>query len=138
MKQERPDTARQDALLDSKRRQDAVSATGFDWPDISGVLDKVAEELDEIRQALSSGDTEHARRELGDLLLVAVNVARFLDADPAQELRRATDRLCGRVEKVRALCAERGINMQNCTLCALDALWKEVKDQEAQRLRNTP
>jgi len=67
---------------------------------------------------------------LGDLLLAAVNVARFLDADPSEELRRATDRLCGRVEKVRALCESRGINMQSCTLCALDALWNEVKDQE--------
>ena len=125
-----PENMQIDALLDSKRRQDAVSATGFDWPDISGVLDKVAEELDEIRQAVVADDPEHARKELGDLLLVAVNVARFLDADPAEELRRATDRLCGRVEKVRALCAERGIEMQSCTLCALDALWKEVKDQE--------
>ncbi len=119
-----------DALLDSKRRQDKVSATGFDWPDISGVLDKVAEELGEIRQALAEGNVEHARKELGDLLLVAVNVARFLDADPALELRRATDRLCGRVEKVKALCAARGINMQSCTLCALDELWNEVKNQE--------
>ncbi len=119
-----------DALLDSKRRQDAVSATGFDWPDISGVLDKVEEELGEIRQALAAGDPEHARKELGDLLLVAVNVARFLNANPAEELRRSTDRLCGRVEKVRALCEKRGIDMQSCTLCALDALWKEVKDQE--------
>ncbi len=119
-----------DALLDSKRIQDVVSATGFDWPDISGVLDKVAEELDEIREAVAADDQAHARKELGDLLLVAVNVARFLDADPAEELRRATDRLCGRVEKVRALCAERGIDMQSCTLCALDTLWREVKDQE--------
>ena len=122
--------SRGDALLDSKRRQDVVSATGFDWPDISGVLDKVAEELDEIRQALADENVEHARRELGDLLLVTVNVARFLGADPSLELRLATDRLCGRVEKVRQLCAERGINMQSCTLCALDKLWKEVKDQE--------
>lgn len=127
---ETPESPQDDALLYSKRRQDIVSATGFDWPNISGVLDKVAEELDEIRQALADGNAEHARKELGDLLLVAVNVARFLHADPALELRRATDRLCGRVEKVRALCAARGINMQSCTLCALDLLWREVKDQE--------
>jgi uncharacterized protein YabN with tetrapyrrole methylase and pyrophosphatase domain len=119
-----------DALLDSKRRQDAVSATGFDWPDISGVLDKVAEELGEIRQALAEHNPEHARKELGDLLLATVNVARFLEANPAEELRRATNRLCGRVEKVRLLCAARGIDMQSCTLCELDALWNEVKSQE--------
>jgi len=133
MKEDSLNSMTGDALLDSKRRQDAVSATGFDWPDISGVLDKVAEELGEVRLAVDAGDLEQARKELGDLLLIAVNVARFLDADPARELRRATDRLCGRVEKVRALCAERGIDMQSCTLCALDALWKEVKDQEGTR-----
>jgi uncharacterized protein YabN with tetrapyrrole methylase and pyrophosphatase domain len=131
--QKSSEDAQRDALLDSKRRQDAVSATGFDWPDISGVLDKVVEELEEIRQAVAAGDAEHARKELGDLLLIAVNVARFLDADPAKELRLATDRLCGRVEKVRALCSERGIDMPGCTLCELDALWKEVKDQEGTR-----
>ena len=119
-----------DALLDSKRRQDAVSATGFDWPDISGVLDKIAEELDEIRQALDENRQEHAKKELGDLLLAAVNAARFLDADPALELNNATNRLCARVQKVRELCTKRGIEMQSCTLCELDALWKEVKDQE--------
>ena len=119
-----------DALLDSKRRQDAVSATGFDWPDISGVLDKVAEELEEIREALDKNDQKHAQKELGDLLLATVNAARFLDADPALELRHATDRLCTRVQKVRALCEKRGIKMQTCTLCELDLLWNEVKDQE--------
>ncbi len=127
---ETPDITQGDALLDSKRRQDAVSATGFDWPDISGVLDKIAEELGEVRDALDKNDRKHAQRELGDLLLATVNAARFLDADPALELRRATDRLCTRVQKVRALCEKRGINMQTCTLCALDALWNEVKDQE--------
>lgn len=119
-----------DALLDSKRRQDAVSATGFDWPDISGVLDKIAEELDEIREALDENRQEHAKKELGDLLLAAVNAARFLDANPAVELKNATNRLCARVQKVRELCAKRGIEMQSCTLCELDLLWKEVKDQE--------
>jgi uncharacterized protein YabN with tetrapyrrole methylase and pyrophosphatase domain len=125
-----PEEAQGDALLDSKRRQDAVSATGFDWPDISGVLDKIAEELGEIREALDKNDRKHAQRELGDLLLAAVNAARFLDADPALELHRATDRLCARVQKVRVLCEKRGINMQTCTLCELDVLWSEVKDQE--------
>jgi len=125
-----PENLPGDALLDSKRRQDIVSATGFDWPDISGVLDKIAEELREIRDALDEKDRKHAQRELGDLLLAAVNAARFLDADPALELRHATDRLCARVQKVRVLCEKRGINMQTCTPCELDVLWKEVKDQE--------
>jgi uncharacterized protein YabN with tetrapyrrole methylase and pyrophosphatase domain len=127
---ETPENIHGDALLDSKRRQDAVSATGFDWPDISGVLDKIAEELGEIREALDKNDRKHAQKELGDLLLATVNAARFLDADPARELRHATDRLCARVQKVRLLCEKQGINMQTCTPCALDALWKEVKEQE--------
>ncbi len=68
----------EDSLSYSLRVQSAASSEGFDWSHIDGVLDKVAEELGEIREALEQGDVAHARKELGDLLLIAFNLARFL------------------------------------------------------------
>jgi uncharacterized protein YabN with tetrapyrrole methylase and pyrophosphatase domain len=125
-----------DALLDSRRRQDAVSALGFDWPDIGGVLDKVAEELEEVREALREGEREKAAEELGDLLLASVNLSRFLNADPARRLADATDRLCARVEQARVLAESRGKDLRSCTPEELDQLWREVKSRGGKGLKN--
>ena len=127
-----------DALQESMARQDAVSRAGYDWPDVHGVLDKIAEELGEIREALAEGDEEHARRELGDLLLAAVNAARFLRADPARRLRDATARLERRASLALALLREKGLDPASCTPCELDAAWDSVKVQEGKELKDGP
>lgn len=116
-----------DALLHSFQLQAAASGEGFDWPDISGVLDKVAEELGEIRDALAAGDSDHARRELGDLLLVTVNLSRFLGANPRQELVRATERFGNRFEFLKKSLALEGKNIQNCAQDELESRWQHVK-----------
>ncbi|HNY85596.1 MAG TPA: MazG nucleotide pyrophosphohydrolase domain-containing protein [Candidatus Hydrogenedentes bacterium] len=127
-----------DALLVSMARQDAVSASGYDWPDIHGVLDKIGEELGELREAARSGDSEHAGRELGDLLLAAVNAARFLRTDPALRLLEATERLEKRASAALALLREQGRDPASCTPCELDAAWRAVKTQEGKQLNERP
>jgi uncharacterized protein YabN with tetrapyrrole methylase and pyrophosphatase domain len=112
--------------------QQAASAIGFDWPDISGVLDKTAEELAELREAVAAADIAHAQRELGDLLFTAVNLARFLLADPENCLHEAADRFAERMAQVRILAENEGICLASCTLDALETLWTRAKHLTAQ------
>ncbi len=127
-----------DALHESWAIQAEASALGFDWPEIGGVLDKVAEELAELRDALRHGDFEAIQHELGDLFLAAVNAARFLEIDPAQALRAANARFSRRFELVKKLAAEAGLPMKTCSLEQLDVLWSEAKVRERHTLENTP
>ena len=125
-----------DALIASLHVQGVASNEGFDWPDISGVLDKVEEEVGEIRHALASGDPAHARRELGDLLLISVNLARFLGADPRDELLQATARFSNRYAFLKKTLADEGKSVASCTQEELERGWQRVK-HEADKLLST-
>ena len=110
--------------------QEDASALGFDWPDITGVLDKVREETLEIEHALAKGDCEHARDELGDLLFSAVNLSRFLDADPCGALHRTTQRFQRRFALVKREFADKNLVMRDLPLEELDAAWERAKSHE--------
>jgi nucleoside triphosphate diphosphatase len=114
-------------LKESWKIQAEASAMGFDWPEIGGVLDKIAEELEEIRAAIAQGDRAQAQRELGDLLLAAVNTGRFLDIDPAVALEGANKRFTERFAALQNRLSEAGIEMKSCSLDMLDEYWNEVK-----------
>ena len=116
-----------DALEEARSIQAHASTLGFDWPDISGVLAKVREELEEIEEALAQRDMPQAQRELGDLLFSAVNVARFLDADPAVELHGSNARFRARFEQLQRDVAQSGRRMEECTLEELDEVWDRIK-----------
>lgn len=122
-------TKERDALRRSLHVQSEASAVGFDWPDVAGVLDKVQEELDEIREALTRKDRMHAGKELGDLLLAAVNLSRFLGTDPVAALDGATDRFAERVQRVCEILQAEGRSPRRCTLEALDQAWILAKEQ---------
>jgi ATP diphosphatase len=107
--------------------QTQASAVGFDWPDISGVFAKVREELGEIQDAWQTGDREHARRELGDLLFAVVNLARFLEADPLAELQGANERFRLRFGRLKDIVKSQGGVLENYSLAELDAIWEQVK-----------
>ena len=110
--------------------QREAASEGFDWPEISGVLDKVREELNELIEAVTRGDTVHARYEFGDLLFTVMNLARFLDAKPEQELDRATDRFMSRYTRLKSILAEGGQTIAQTALDDLNRVWKEVKRGE--------
>jgi len=107
--------------------QEQAAGLGFDWPTIDGVFAKVEEELNEIKAAWAEGDREHAKRELGDLLFVAVNLARHLQANPHQELDRTNLRFTRRFNMVKEEVARRRKQIHECSIPELDLIWEQVK-----------
>lgn len=118
----------QPALAEAARISSKAAGAGFDWPDLEGVLDKVREELDELKQA-ATGDEREA--ELGDLLFTLVNVARFLKVDPEQALRRTNAKFRTRFSWVEQELERRGRTVSESAAAEgireLEELWQEAK-----------
>jgi ATP diphosphatase len=115
------------ALLECEKIQDRAARHGFDWPDAPPVFDKVMEELDEVREAWKSGDPHHIREEIGDLLLVVVNLARHLDVNPELALKESTRKFTRRFNYIEQQVASTGRNLTDCDLYELDAFWHQAK-----------
>ena len=108
--------------------QDRVGRSGFEWDDISGVLDKVAEEVGELRQAETHEEKVH---ELGDLFFVMVNLARWMGIHSEDAVRRANQRFQWRYLKMEELAGSRGLDFAGLTLAEKEALWQEAKTLES-------
>ena len=115
------------ALAASQEMQERAAALGYDWPEIAGVLEKVAEELAELA---SAADVEERREEFGDLLLVVVNVGRKLGIETEAALRAANDKFRRRFRRVERMVAERGVAIRDLDFATLDALWDAAKAEE--------
>jgi len=115
------------ALVQCKKIQDRAAHHGFDWPNVEPVYDKVLEELDEVKEAWESGDQEHIEEEVGDLLLVAVNLARHMNVDPEQALKKSTQKFTKRFEYIEEKVLQSGREVKQCELSELDNLWNEAK-----------
>ena len=113
------------ALWRAEKVQKKAKKAGFDWPDVTGALDKLSEELEELKTAVA--EQSNIQEELGDLLFAAVNVARFVHADPEEALTGASDKFIARFQKVEALARAQGRAMKEMTLGELDALWERAK-----------
>ena len=116
------------ALWRAEKMKKKAAKTGFDWKDVSGALDKLSEELDELKAAALSGDGDPVE-ELGDLLFCAVAVGRYLDADPEYTLHAACDKFSARFRKTEELAAERGLKLGELSDEDQTALWREAKKQ---------
>ncbi len=115
------------ALAQADAYQRRVARVGFDWPDIEGVMAKVAEEVRELRGA---ADNREGERELGDLLFSIVNLARWLEIDAESALRAANARFARRFVHMEHLCRARGQRLADLPLAEQDKLWEEVKEDE--------
>ena len=118
------------ALMRATKLQKKAADVGFDWSDVSGALDKLEEEISELRHAIANGDSENTAEELGDVLFSAVNVSRFVKADAEEALTSASDKFLARFTTVEKLAGERGIDMNSAGIDVLDALWDEAKAAE--------
>ena len=116
------------ALVRAQKIQQRAARVGFDWTEISHVVDKLDEELAELRQALVAEESaERLQEELGDLMFSGVNLARFLDADAETLVRNANHKFESRFRVVEALAKQRQRDLQDCSLDELDSLWREAK-----------
>jgi ATP diphosphatase len=118
------------ALLRAVKLQKRAARVGFDWPDISQVLDKVVEETKELAEARESFTQKEVEEEFGDLLFVMANVARHMNVDPEEALRAANAKFTRRFAGVEAKLAQRGKTPQTSDLAEMDALWDLVKIDE--------
>ncbi|MGH7583331.1 MAG: nucleoside triphosphate pyrophosphohydrolase [Gemmatimonadales bacterium] len=117
-------------LLMAFRLQERAAGVGFDWPDATGPIAKVREELHEVEAEIAdaqSGDREALTAELGDLLFAVVNLARKLDVQPGPALDRANAKFRQRFAAVERLARGRGIDVEGAGLDILEGLWQEVK-----------
>jgi len=129
------------ALVRASRAGEKASATGFDWPDATGPRAKIDEELAELDQARGAGDAAAIGRELGDVLLAVVNLARKLHVDPESALRGATERFASRFAYIEEALAAQGRAVKEASPEEQDRLWEAAKAKEtasrADRLRPT-
>ncbi len=115
------------ALMEAQQIGSKVAKAGFDWPDIRQVFDKLHEELEELHQARSGGSRLEQEQELGDLLFVITNLARFLKIDAEQALRGSNAKFRKRFAYVERSLAEAGKPMESATLEEMEELWQEAK-----------
>jgi tetrapyrrole methylase family protein/MazG family protein len=116
------------ALAASQEMQERAAHLGYDWPTVEGILDKIAEEAAELSRA---EDAAERHEELGDLLMVVVNVARRSGVDAEAALRSANQKFRTRFGIVERLAAERGVALRDLSFDELDALWDAAKQETA-------
>ena len=122
------------ALLRSYRIQERAAKVGFDWPqnDLQPVLDKVEEELCELKEAIKKSDSENISEELGDLLFATVNLSRHLKEDPEITLHKACHKFSARFRNVENSVIESGREWSTFSLDELEVLWQKAKTKEIQ------
>ena len=113
-----------------------AARVGFDWPDVSFVLDKLREETAELEREIEDGQTERLRDELGDILFVCANLARKLDLEPEDALRSTNAKFVRRFQFIEAELAKRGKTAAESDLAEMDLLWDAAKANERKTERN--
>jgi XTP/dITP diphosphohydrolase len=116
----------QPALAGAMTISNKAAAAGFEWDDMAGVWQKVQEELDELKQAVASGNRSHAQEELGDVLFTLVNVARWCGIDPEEGLAGTNRRFLDRFSRVEAAL---GGDLQGRSIAELEGHWRAAKAQ---------
>ena len=125
------------ALLEAYQLTRRASSIGFDWDEIEGLLEKLKEETAELRQTLAAGDPAEAsgagparvEEEVGDLLFVAANVARFLGMDPEIALKKANRKFAARFREMEQEMGRRGGRLADASREEMEALWLRSKNK---------
>lgn len=118
------------ALLRARKVQEKAARAGFDWNDVNGPMNKLREEVEELNQAISSGNKEKMNEELGDLLFAVVNVARFIGCCPEVALTEAIQKFLSRYNHIVKRLSEQGKTPQSSNLAEMDVYWEEAKRLE--------
>ena len=117
------------ALTRANKLGKRAAAVGFEWPDVAGALDKITEEIEELRSAIGAGDPAAMEGELGDVLYSVVNVCRYVKVDPENALRLTNAKFERRFRYIEQRLKEQGSSPQAASLEQMDRLWDEAKRQ---------
>ena len=115
------------ALLRAYKLQEKAGRVGFDWPEISGAVDKLQEEINEYLLACKAQSLEQIEDEMGDILFAVVNIARMSGVEPEQALQRTNDKFTRRFSYIERKIEESGEPLEEAGLIKLDRLWEEAK-----------
>ena len=118
------------ALTRAEKLTKRAARVGFDWPDAAAVLDKLDEEIAELKAELPAADPARLTDEVGDLLFVLANLARKLNLDPETCLRHANDKFSRRFNAMERMLAAEGRDLKGESLAAMEAAWQAVKRGE--------
>jgi len=118
------------ALLRAEKVSKEASKVGFDWENVEGVVQKIEEELDELKMALSSKNRERIQDEMGDILFSLVNLGRFTGVHTEEALRSSTQKFIRRFRFIEERLRESGKTLSGATLDEMDVLWNEAKKFE--------
>ena len=115
------------ALIRARRIQEKAADVGFDWSALSPILEKVDEEIDELKEAVILNDPENIKDEMGDVLFSLVNLSRFLNINPEEALRMTISKFQTRFSQVEKELKNRGKSLSDSTLEEMDEIWNLVK-----------
>jgi MazG family protein len=119
------------ALMEARQISGRAAGAGFDWSNVDQVLDKLKEELAELDGARKTGSADALQDEIGDLLFVIVNIARFLKVDPEQALRGTNSKFRRRFEHVEKGLEAQGKSPREASIEEMESLWQEAKSLES-------
>ena len=115
------------------RISEKAGAVGFQWKELTGALEKVEEEIRELRHEIETeADSRTLEDELGDVLYSVVNLARYLKIDPERALRGTTAKFSRRFQYIERKLHEKGTTPELATLEEMDALWNEAKTERVE------
>lgn len=117
------------ALSRAQKLQKRAAASGFDWAEVGPVIDKIAEELEEVREAMGRREQQAIDEEVGDLLFAMVNLARHLNVDAETALRGGNEKFERRLRYIESNLTAQGKRFAETDLQELDRLWDEAKHQ---------
>jgi MazG family protein len=121
------------AIHEAHQISSRAARVGFDWPDIDGIFDKLQEEVRELKEVISTGGNETQRErledEIGDMLFVIVNIARYLKIDSESALKRANRKFKTRFQHMESELAKQGKTLEQTSLAEMEALWQKAKSE---------
>ena len=118
------------ALVKAMRLQEKAKQTGFEWDNTRQVWDKVKEEVNELEEAVNSGNKDAMEDEFGDVMFSLVNYSRFLEIDAENALERTNKKFQRRFQAMEVLALEQGRTLNDMNLTEMDTLWNQVKATE--------
>ena len=119
------------ALKRAQKLQRRAAHVGFDWSDITGVWDKLAEEQTELHEECQSGDQQRIEEEMGDMLFTCVNLSRHLKVDAEAALRRASQKFESRFRAMESRCEQAGQVFEDLESAEMEVLWHQAKQEGA-------